>query len=1047
MSLADADAVGLEGRAKVPRSPDSGRGTTSPGVSTGEGRGRHLDESEWVLLDETSAPPPAAADPDVAAPYAKINAGRATVENTPLELVAAAQAAWAPDRQRLDRLRAAEAGANGRADREAAHAAVLAARTAVRDRLQSARAAARAAIDAATAAAAAAAAAPPPTELSALKRELVLHRLGLQLLQQYWEGYAPPWRNTTAPGPRPVESGGAEGSGGTPGCRDTGLGSAIQATAPCPTGTQCPACRARFETEESMDSHFRDEHPELKRVEQGPGQYADRSLDATSFRRKMAAAFGTAGDGGGAMGVGAAAASRDDVTEDSAQGAIVWPPQKIGITRRLGATFQCSREEFRGMALGGPPRFIQTLERLLYGQPPGVSRKDFEQRVVKWAADTAAARCKECGVALTSKLVGGLGALGALGSILGGGRTQPKAGDGSKGALKACARHHCRICGKTVCDAHSSQLLAGGADGAAGIVHTCRVRARLAAFGKGGVTVAADGGGDAAAAADAEARLAIVGEAMQPPRRTEAIRVCAGCEGLIAEFHGREKQWVAFVDTWLCDQLFPLPVVRVQHSLSAKLARFADLAAELAELTACLYHGEALRQYDHAVALRAEYQAALKDVNAARDAFGKVRPRDGSGDATLITRIRGAVLAMLLEVKSTVPELPSREQVTLAADARRAAIRSLAAGSLALTTGDTVAFLEVWENQRVGIGGWKPTTKAGQLINDAQPWETKGRAERKIFEQGRGFTALDDVVPLPGDRFIPGSQWVLSPRPDTDDDGWEYSASFGPITPWARVERGIYSCRRRLWVRPVEMDGLGGPSGGGGAGVEGNAKWMPDTDVDVCTLCRATRFNVLVRRHHCRFCGAVVCDGCSHGRKYSEAAGEPVRCCDRCIAVRPAPLAPPAASADTDNDGTSGAPTEVTTCEVFENQRNIAGWRKTVPPDRAPFTELGTHREYKYLEAVKPPPGFVWDADEWFVRTGPGVDADGWEYAGVRWDSGFIAFSGTYSMLKHATRRRALTRKCRRIEGITWPRAIVGECVNFPVARPASAWLFAGRLL
>mmetsp|Transcript_27185 Transcript_27185/g.71319 ORF Transcript_27185/g.71319 Transcript_27185/m.71319 type:complete len:363 (-) Transcript_27185:153-1241(-) len=223
------------------------------------------------------------------------------------------------------------------------------------------------------------------------------------------------------------------------------------------------------------------------------------------------------------------------------------------------------------------------------------------------------------------------------------------------------------------------------------------------------------------------------------------------------------------------------------------------------------------------------------------------------------------------------------------------------------------------------------------------------------------------------------------------------------------------------------MDGLGGPSGGGGAGVEGNAKWMPDTDVDVCTLCRATRFNVLVRRHHCRFCGAVVCDGCSHGRKYSEAAGEPVRCCDRCIAVRPAPLAPPAASADTDNDGTSGAPTEVTTCEVFENQRNIAGWRKTVPPDRAPFTELGTHREYKYLEAVKPPPGFVWDADEWFVRTGPGVDADGWEYAGVRWDSGFIAFSGTYSMLKHATRRRALTRKCRRIEGITWPRAIVGE--------------------
>ena len=41
--------------------------------------------------------------------------------------------------------------------------------------------------------------------------------------------------------------------------------------------------------------------------------------------------------------------------------------------------------------------------------------------------------------------------------------------------------------------------------------------------------------------------------------------------------------------------------------------------------------------------------------------------------------------------------------------------------------------------------------------------------------------------------------------------------------------------------------------------------WTPDSDCTQCELC-ATQFTVIQRRHHCRNCGAVVCDACSKKR-------------------------------------------------------------------------------------------------------------------------------------------------------------------------------------
>jgi hypothetical protein len=43
--------------------------------------------------------------------------------------------------------------------------------------------------------------------------------------------------------------------------------------------------------------------------------------------------------------------------------------------------------------------------------------------------------------------------------------------------------------------------------------------------------------------------------------------------------------------------------------------------------------------------------------------------------------------------------------------------------------------------------------------------------------------------------------------------------------------------------------------------------WEADLDVKACRECER-RFGFLVRRHHCRYCGLIVCDRCSMSRAY-----------------------------------------------------------------------------------------------------------------------------------------------------------------------------------
>lgn len=48
--------------------------------------------------------------------------------------------------------------------------------------------------------------------------------------------------------------------------------------------------------------------------------------------------------------------------------------------------------------------------------------------------------------------------------------------------------------------------------------------------------------------------------------------------------------------------------------------------------------------------------------------------------------------------------------------------------------------------------------------------------------------------------------------------------------------------------------------------------WQPDTSSRICSCC-STTFSSIVRRHHCRMCGGLVCDQCSPKIKLAQYGG------------------------------------------------------------------------------------------------------------------------------------------------------------------------------
>eukprot|EP01062_Namystynia_karyoxenos_P065530 TRINITY_DN5918_c0_g2_i1.p1 TRINITY_DN5918_c0_g2~~TRINITY_DN5918_c0_g2_i1.p1 ORF type:complete len:424 (+),score=116.64 TRINITY_DN5918_c0_g2_i1:82-1272(+) len=97
-----------------------------------------------------------------------------------------------------------------------------------------------------------------------------------------------------------------------------------------------------------------------------------------------------------------------------------------------------------------------------------------------------------------------------------------------------------------------------------------------------------------------------------------------------------------------------------------------------------------------------------------------------------------------------------------------------------------------------------------------------------------------------------------------------------PMAP-PRAPNGRWAMASRSETGPqgfnLLVEKVFGPQGGGVA-------WVPDNRVSRCAHCSA-RFNCLLRKHHCRGCGRVMCANCTPQRRvwgYRFAQ----RCCDGC---------------------------------------------------------------------------------------------------------------------------------------------------------------------
>lgn len=48
--------------------------------------------------------------------------------------------------------------------------------------------------------------------------------------------------------------------------------------------------------------------------------------------------------------------------------------------------------------------------------------------------------------------------------------------------------------------------------------------------------------------------------------------------------------------------------------------------------------------------------------------------------------------------------------------------------------------------------------------------------------------------------------------------------------------------------------------------VPNKKQWVEDYSTDRCMMCKISIFSMIIRRHHCRRCGRLVCHGCSRNR-------------------------------------------------------------------------------------------------------------------------------------------------------------------------------------
>lgn len=96
-----------------------------------------------------------------------------------------------------------------------------------------------------------------------------------------------------------------------------------------------------------------------------------------------------------------------------------------------------------------------------------------------------------------------------------------------------------------------------------------------------------------------------------------------------------------------------------------------------------------------------------------------------------------------------------------------------------------------------------------------------------------------------------------------------YAATATEKTEWmAHINKCVEDLIRKTGKKPSK---------------EHAAVWVPDSEASVCMHCRKSQFTLINRKHHCRKCGAVVCNPCS-SKKFllPTQSSKPLRVCLHC---------------------------------------------------------------------------------------------------------------------------------------------------------------------
>jgi hypothetical protein len=147
-----------------------------------------------------------------------------------------------------------------------------------------------------------------------------------------------------------------------------------------------------------------------------------------------------------------------------------------------------------------------------------------------------------------------------------------------------------------------------------------------------------------------------------------------------------------------------------------------------------------------------------------------------------------------------------------------------------------------------------------------------------------------DGLPPRGRASLRGARVApVSPGDGGADDAGAYADAFC-IEPRGQSGARLYfqapsASATRGWLRALQV-----------ASRETWAEPAPGSDAAAaCSVCLLAHFDLLHRRHHCRRCGTLCCDGCSSHQKalpdYGYAA--PVRVCTACVG-EDGPVLPPA---------------------------------------------------------------------------------------------------------------------------------------------------------